>query len=65
MNQTTIPSGLLSHILLAQAVRQKQVAAGHRGRSPLNEKKNILLVKLEKFPASAIRNPVSIGFYTL
>ena len=33
MHQTTIPSGLLSHILLAQAVRQKQVVAGDRGRS--------------------------------
>jgi len=32
MDQTTIPSGLLSHILLSQAVRQKQVVAGHRGR---------------------------------
>ena len=28
MPQTTIPSGLLSHILLGQAVRQKQVLAG-------------------------------------
>jgi|GEM_PF-3117893 len=36
MDQTTIPSGLLSHILLAQAVRQKQVVAGHRGRSVNN-----------------------------
>lgn len=35
MDQTTIPSGLLSHILLAQAVRQKQVVAGHRGRSTM------------------------------
>ena len=35
MDQTTIPSGLLSHILLAQAVRQKQVVAGHRGRSAI------------------------------
>ena len=33
MDQTTIPSGLLSHILLTQAVRQKQVVAGHRERS--------------------------------
>jgi len=33
MDQTTIPSGLLSHILLAQDVRQKRVVAGHRGRS--------------------------------
>jgi hypothetical protein len=33
IDQITIPSGLLSHILLAQAVRQKQVVIGHRGRS--------------------------------
>jgi len=33
MHQTTIPSGLLSHTLLAQAMRQKQVVAGDRGRS--------------------------------
>ena len=33
MVQIPVPSGLLSHILLAQAVRQKQVVAGHRGRS--------------------------------
>jgi len=32
MDLTTMPSGLLSHILLAQAVRQKQVVAGQRGR---------------------------------
>ncbi len=29
-----MPTALLSHILLAQAVRQKQVVIGHRGRSP-------------------------------
>ena len=29
---TPMPSALLSHILLAQAVRQKQVGAGDRGR---------------------------------
>jgi len=32
MDLTTMPAALLSHILLAQAVRQKQVVAGHRGR---------------------------------
>jgi len=30
---TTMPAALLSHILLPQAVRQKRVVAGHRGRS--------------------------------
>jgi hypothetical protein len=35
MHQTTIPSGLLSHILLTQAVRQKQVVAGDRRRSAM------------------------------
>jgi len=29
-----MPAALLSHILLTQAVRQKQVGIGHRGRSP-------------------------------
>jgi len=31
-----MPAALLSHILLAQAVRQKQVGIGHRGRSQRN-----------------------------
>jgi hypothetical protein len=31
MDLTTMPAALLSHILFAQAVRQKQVAAGHWG----------------------------------
>jgi len=29
MDQTNTSSGLLSHILIAKAVRQKQVVAGH------------------------------------
>jgi hypothetical protein len=33
VDQIPIPSGLLSHILLAQAVRQKRVVIGHWGRS--------------------------------
>jgi len=33
MDRITMPSALLSHILLPQAVRQKQVVIGHRGRS--------------------------------
>ena len=33
MEQIPVPSGLLSHILLAQAVRQKQAGIPHRGRS--------------------------------
>jgi len=28
-----MPAALLTHILLAQAVRQKQAGIGHRGRS--------------------------------
>jgi len=32
MDQIPMPSALQSHILLAQAVRQKQVVIGHRGR---------------------------------
>ena len=32
MDRITMPSALLSHSLLAQAVRQKQVVIGHRGR---------------------------------
>jgi len=33
MHPIPMPSALLSHILLAQAVRQKQVVMGDRGRS--------------------------------
>ncbi len=33
MDPIPIPSGLLSHILRAQAVRQKQMVAGDWGRS--------------------------------
>jgi hypothetical protein len=33
MDLTTMPSALLSQILRTQDLRQKQVAAGHRGRS--------------------------------
>jgi hypothetical protein len=33
MDRMPMPSALLSHILLTQAVRQKQVGIGHRGRS--------------------------------
>jgi hypothetical protein len=34
MDRITMPSALLSRILLAQDPRQKQVVIGHRGRSP-------------------------------
>jgi hypothetical protein len=33
MDRIPMPSALLSHILLPQAVRQKQAGIGHRGRS--------------------------------
>ena len=33
MDQIPMPAALLSHILRKQAVRQKQVGIGHRGRS--------------------------------
>jgi len=33
MDRITMPSALLSHILLAQDLRQKRVVIGHRGRS--------------------------------
>jgi len=33
MHPIPMPSALLSHILLTQAVRQKQVVMGDRGRS--------------------------------
>ena len=33
MDLTTMPSALLSQILQTQDLRQKQVVAGHRGRS--------------------------------
>ena len=42
MDQTTIPSGLLSQILLAQAPCQKQVVAGHRGRSIKKPSRQVL-----------------------
>jgi hypothetical protein len=32
MDRITMPSALLSHILLPQDLRQKQVVIGHRGR---------------------------------
>ena len=32
MHRITMPSALLSHILLPQDLRQKQVVIGHRGR---------------------------------
>jgi len=32
MDPIPMPAALLSHILLTQAVRQKQVVMGHRGR---------------------------------
>jgi len=32
MDRIPMPAALLSHILLAQAARQKQVGIGHRGR---------------------------------
>ncbi len=44
MHLTTMPSALLSHILLTQAVRQKQVVAGHRGRSMIMHLSLLLLV---------------------
>jgi len=36
MDRIPMPTALLSHILLAQAVRQKQLGIGHRGRSLKN-----------------------------
>jgi hypothetical protein len=34
MDRITMPSALLSHILLTEDLRQKQVVIRHRGRSP-------------------------------